>query len=594
MVSLFYFNLRRGKQREIYYVCIAVIRILMSCIKRYLHWVLIILLFQISLPQLEAQTPLNSEIAEIAGLHIRSYFPSGIWEIESVSGTGTKSSDLVYLVDLKPEGWILVSGDKGAEPVIGFSYTDKFYLPESDPSNSLYLWIRAYEEQISALKEEAADKEHPGWKSDYYSSLLKSSQASAVNISPLINAKWNQGTGWNIYCPDDPEGPGGHAYVGCTAVAMGQAMTPFMTPGRGTGFHYYIHDVYDSLFANFGETTYYWELMKMNMPDTYNALLLYHCAVSVNMDFGPDCSSSYSSATGNALKTYFGYSRNIIYKRRSNYPASWSDMLINELSAGRPLIYRGSSDDGESSHAFNIDGVIESKYFHLNWGWGGKDNGFFLIDDLTPGTRDYTISHGAVFNIQPYYYPTDIILSNYIVPEDEPPGVFIGKVSVVDEATDNEYTMTFRSDSTFSGGEFVHDYYIENDSLKTGRTFPAGEIIRDTVWFSLADAHGNFLEVAAILTFETTSGSSTQVDNRRIEAFRIYPNPAGDLLFINDNNENWISRIKIYSLSGQIVRYFDSPPVNSGLSISGLRKGLYILEATYDDGFIIRKKVIKN
>jgi len=97
-----------------------------------------------------------------------------------------------------------------------------------------------------------------------------------------------------------------------------------------------------------------------------NALLLFHCAVAVNMNFGPDASSAYTSGAKTAMKDYFKISRKSVYWVRGSDEEKWIQIIIDNLQKGRPIIYSGNDDDGESGHAFNIDGVRESKYFHLN------------------------------------------------------------------------------------------------------------------------------------------------------------------------------------------------------------------------------------
>ncbi len=59
---------------------------------------------------------------------------------------------------------------------------------------------------------------------------LKRSTLEYDTINPFIKVKWNQGAGWNMFCPMDEDGPGGHAYVGCVAVAMAQAMSVYEYP----------------------------------------------------------------------------------------------------------------------------------------------------------------------------------------------------------------------------------------------------------------------------------------------------------------------------------------------------------------------------
>jgi hypothetical protein len=77
-------------------------------------------------------------------------------------------------------------------------------------------------------------------------------------------------------------------------------------------------------------------------------------------------------------------------------------MIIAELNEGRPLPYRGSGEGG--GHAFLLDGfqTTTTTYFHINWGWGGHYDGWFLLSALNPEEGyDYTDQQAAVFNIQP-------------------------------------------------------------------------------------------------------------------------------------------------------------------------------------------------
>ena len=60
-----------------------------------------------------------------------------------------------------------------------------------------------------------------------------------LQLLRLINVTWNQGNGWNRFCPEDEEGPGGHVYAGCVAVSMAQAMSVFGAPSKGKGSYQY-------------------------------------------------------------------------------------------------------------------------------------------------------------------------------------------------------------------------------------------------------------------------------------------------------------------------------------------------------------------
>ncbi|HLN52433.1 MAG TPA: T9SS type A sorting domain-containing protein [Lentimicrobium sp.] len=68
------------------------------------------------------------------------------------------------------------------------------------------------------------------------------------------------------------------------------------------------------------------------------------------------------------------------------------------------------------------------------------------------------------------------------------------------------------------------------------------------------------------------------------DALSVYPNPAGDVLFINSPGQ--VNRIEIYNLSGQLVLYANSA---NRISIGHLEKGLYVCNMISDSGTISKK-----
>ena len=159
-----------------------------------------------------------------ANSFMKEYFPDGIRTIAQIRTTQDEDHILMYILDLKPEGWILISADQKAEPIIGFSFENKFDIPKKNPLDPRYNWLQHYNAQIKYAVNDEDLSIHNGWKQiaqDHYS---RKSKKSGVTVNKLIKVTWGQGYGWNRYCPEDKDGPGGHTYVGCVAVAMAQAM----------------------------------------------------------------------------------------------------------------------------------------------------------------------------------------------------------------------------------------------------------------------------------------------------------------------------------------------------------------------------------
>lgn len=422
----------------------------------------------------KAQTVGLSEINELAGRFVNEYFPGDNYQITKVVPHYVDNEPVIYYLQLEPEGWILLSAEKKAAPVLGFSYEGAMdYTSVFSGREPAGEWLSDISEIILDYSSDTTLLPHPDWKSEFESS-------KGVNVQPLISAKWGQGEGWNYYCPADNEGPDGKVFVGCVAVAMAQALSVFDWPDNGEGENTYQHFVYGEISVNYSDSVYRWQLMEDSNPNRHAALLLYHCATSVNMNFGPDGSSANTSSSVDALKNHFRISSRIRNTKRYEYGISaWEELMIQELVAGRPVIYRGRSDDGSSGHAFNIDGVQNSTYFHVNWGWDGSSNGHFLLHELNPtSTRSYNANQEAVIGIEPEL--------------------------------------------------------------------------------------------------------STAVSHTPAPGFRLYPNPAGDIIYLNQVNDSRIRSCTIYSLTGYPVLVVDNFNGQS-IDISSLKPGFYILNITYAD-----------
>ena len=70
------------------------------------------------------------------------------------------------------------------------------------------------------------------------------------------------------------------------------------------------------------------------------------------------------------------------------------------------MIHTGASNQG--GHAFVVDGCNSNGYYHVNWGWNGMSNGYFVLTDLTPtdqgiGSSEggYNLRQGLIYNIMP-------------------------------------------------------------------------------------------------------------------------------------------------------------------------------------------------
>ena len=123
------------------------------------------------------------------------------------------------------------------------------------------------------------------------------------------------------------------------------------------------------------------------------ATLVFHSGAAALMNYKSDESGAWGSDAVEAFINNFGYDKGTYLVCRDFYTTEeWDALLQNELKANRPLLYGGATKDVEgedrAGHQFIIDGYAPGEntacYYHVNWGWNGAINGYFLLDALDP------------------------------------------------------------------------------------------------------------------------------------------------------------------------------------------------------------------
>ncbi|MBQ8051715.1 MAG: leucine-rich repeat protein [Bacteroidaceae bacterium] len=304
------------------------------------------------------------------------------------------------------EGFVIVSGDDQTRAVLGYTEEGEFdynQLPEN-----MRFWLQGYEEELAFLSE------NPLTEKPMYA-------PTHDKIEPMVTTKWNQGDPYNQECPIYTDKK--RCITGCVATAMAQVLyyqraksvteiqadIPAYTSGGGDNFHV------DGIPAG---SPIDWD----NMLNTYGsgatakqklavAQLMHYCGVAVKMMYTSSSSGAYSSNVADALPKYFGYGSSVRYVTKSNgyNDDTWDALLYKELEEGRPFYLSGSNSDG--GHAFVGDGYDGNGCFHINWGWGGSSDGYYLLTKLNPGSQGLGGSSGgysdwpeAVIGIEPENY----------------------------------------------------------------------------------------------------------------------------------------------------------------------------------------------
>jgi len=382
----------------------------------------------------------------LAKAQMSKSFPSVDTGSATVTPVENNGSLCYYVVQYEQGGWVLVSADDNCGPVLAFSDEGR-YVIEGQPENMRGV-MNTICKEIRYCKAAAVSV---GGKSVMSANRTLASSSSS-DVEPLISVKWNQSSPYNKYCPSD--NINGQAIVGCVAVAMAQAMSVQQYPARPTGEYSYNCEMYGNLYINYDkEDAYNWSniLSGANSKDDV-AKLLYHCGVSVNMGYTPTGSGTQDKYIASALKRNFSYPNSVTYYARDSYSGDWEELIMNELNNGRAVCLSGYDATGGYGHCFNIDGYsANSGTYHVNWGWGGSNNGYFQLNGLKDLTMNMDYSDPSYQSVivgirPPSEYPSNIILSNTSVTEGMPASTVVGDVTVESEATNPTYTYTIEGE----------------------------------------------------------------------------------------------------------------------------------------------------
>lgn len=302
----------------------------------------------------------------------------------------------VYVFAREKGGFLIAAGDDNAPALLGFSDSATFD-PETMPE-ALKAMLTQMDRAIASGRAVTDDTATP-----------------RADIAPLISSQWNQDSPYNLLCP---EIDGEHTLTGCVATAEAQVLRYWKYPVTGTGeVSYRWNGGNTTLKYDFTAHTFDYD----NMTDTYGdtstdaqrqavAELMLAAGMASEMEYSMTFSGSTDTYAALGLIKYLGYDAGVKLLYRDFYRiAEWNALVYAELEAKRPVLYYGFSPAG--GHAFICDGYMNTSgddYFHINWGWGGLSDGYFLLSVLNPeylglggSTGGFNIMQSALFGLKP-------------------------------------------------------------------------------------------------------------------------------------------------------------------------------------------------
>lgn len=427
----------------------------------------------------------------------------------------------------------------------------------------------------------------------------RTSISVSSTISPFISTKWDQGTPYNLSCPNVGTKLT-HGYTGCVATAMSQILKYYNYPTTGKGSGGYSTIVGKDTVIRLAtiNTTYDWN----NMSNTYLnssattpantavAELMRDAGYGANMEYGVDGSGTTDYEAAISFVNNFSYNPySLKFLQKELYTDDeWAQMIYNEIKKLRPILYGGSTKTKEG-HAFVFDGINTEGNVDVNWGWSGACDGWYDIFDLTPSGLGEEFSSGTTFS-----EGNDMILG--FDPQSSASGSdfsiwatdknceftktadnklnltmtafynvsyksFTGDVAVIYEnTTTDELTVTYFAKSktyaTYSGLGFDNENTISlapNIQAGTYKVYIASKATNETSWSP----------VRSFITHDVISYTLTKTNDGALTLTGIDK--------VKNEKENNDKNIRIYDISGKLLNV-----TTDGNTISG--KGIFIIK----------------
>ncbi|WP_083938167.1 C10 family peptidase [Algicola sagamiensis] len=195
----------------------------------------------------------------------------------------------------------------------------------------------------------------------------------------MVTTQWSQNGFYDDATPNQQ-------LTGCVATALAQFLRYHAYPEQGVGQNTYQYPDQDQITVDYANAQYQWHQMpdQLTQSNQQVAQLMYHAGTAVNTKYGSQVSLAPMRYLPNALEKHFDYVTNGFEYVRDYLPEQWQNLILDELKQNRIVLLTGHSADQRIGHAWVVDGYDGQGYYHMNWGWGGRMNGYFRLTEPNP------------------------------------------------------------------------------------------------------------------------------------------------------------------------------------------------------------------
>jgi hypothetical protein len=338
--------------------------------------------------------------------------------------TGDQGDLLGYIYTLSPTGYLVLTTNRSLPPVIAYSKSSVFSTKE-EKYNPLYdmlvLDIRSRMDHLDLIPENRREINRSLWDK-----LLEDRMAERLfqqwppegttSTGGWLETNWTQSHPYNMFCPMDNI-TGQRSVAGCPSIAISMIInyqrnlnsTLFSDDDdyhhSYAGRQYWIDD--DAMgwdFPNFPLLNEFFSSIEIKYQNTTPlnqdeiSALIFGCGVAAQQVYTSQVSGTFGVGQAYDALLRFGFQEAaLIY----DSDTSFYTQMSNNIKTAMPVLLAVLSNTGQGGHNLVTDGYNTDDYFHLNFGWGGSYNGWYLLPEEIP--YNLTIIEGAVVDIGDAY-----------------------------------------------------------------------------------------------------------------------------------------------------------------------------------------------
>ena len=302
-------------------------------------------------------------------------------------------------------GFVIVAGDDKVQPILG--YGDKGNIDPDNMPDGLKAILHDYRDAIDQL----AEMEEQGTLETSTPNRIKRSMSLVkYPVKPFLNKLWGHKDPFNALNPviNDSVCPSGCANVSIAEImgyyeypANHSAIAGYTTVTRGIKVDALpdINFDYQNMLSDYSIETF------DEVQAGAVATLMRYIGQALKSDYTPTTTPSTSNRIVPLFKS-FGYNTSKFTEMKTKTDNEWEDIFYQNLINKQPILICASNVvSNGSGHTYIIDGCDQDGYYHIDWGWTGNANGYFLLTNLSPyqNTLTYTYMRNlhVIYDIVP-------------------------------------------------------------------------------------------------------------------------------------------------------------------------------------------------